>query len=120
MQCPFRDPKKLSMPPPLAPQFFIGRESLKDAWVNQLRAREKILVTNIVKKEFKEIESHDGKGLYLTVGWDTQSVKKRYLGVWGIIFLDFCFKDVFRLVETTISFYLIRHPTDFVLFLYQS
>jgi len=29
------------MPPPLAPQFFIGRESLKDAWVNQLRTREK-------------------------------------------------------------------------------
>jgi len=41
MQCPFGDPKKLSMPPPLAPQFFIGRESLKDAWVNYLRSMEK-------------------------------------------------------------------------------
>jgi len=31
----------LSMPPLKAPQFFIGRESPKDVWVNQLRSKEK-------------------------------------------------------------------------------
>ena len=41
MQCPLKDLNFLSMPPPLAPQFFIGRESPKDAWVNQLRTSEK-------------------------------------------------------------------------------
>jgi hypothetical protein len=40
----WHDPKRslcLSMPPPLIPQFFIGRESLKDVWVNKLRMKEK-------------------------------------------------------------------------------
>jgi len=40
MQSPLRDLNLLSMPPPLAPQFFIGHESPKDAWVNQGRTRE--------------------------------------------------------------------------------
>ena len=31
----------LSMPPLLAPQFFIGCESPKDAWVNNLTSKEK-------------------------------------------------------------------------------
>jgi len=43
------------MPPPSAPQFFIGRESRKDAWANELRQREKILATNFVKEEFKDL-----------------------------------------------------------------
>ena len=32
---------RLSMPPLLAPQFFIGCESPKDAWVNNLTSKEK-------------------------------------------------------------------------------
>jgi hypothetical protein len=32
----YRDPSILSMPPLLAPQFFIGRESPKDVWVIKL------------------------------------------------------------------------------------
>ena len=31
----------MSMPPLLAPQFFIGHESPKDAWANKLRKTEK-------------------------------------------------------------------------------
>ncbi len=31
----------MSMPPLLAPQFFIGHESPKDAWANKLREKEK-------------------------------------------------------------------------------
>jgi len=31
----------MSMPPLLVPQFFIGHESLKDAWANKLREAEK-------------------------------------------------------------------------------
>ena len=40
---------------PLAPQFSIGRESQKDVWVISLDQRKKILVTHIVKEEFKDI-----------------------------------------------------------------
>jgi len=54
------------MPPLYKPhKFFIGRESPKDVWVNQPRKRKKILVTNMVKEEFKDIELHDGGGLNL-------------------------------------------------------
>jgi len=53
------------MPPLLIPQFFIGRESLKDVWVNKLRHKKKISVTNKVKEEFREIESQDRKSLNL-------------------------------------------------------
>ena len=53
------------MPPPLAPQFFIGHESQKDVWVTSLDQRKKILVTNMVKEEFKDIELHDEDGLNL-------------------------------------------------------
>jgi hypothetical protein len=48
------------MPPPISPTIFIGRESPKDAWVNQLRQRKKTLVTNMVKEEFNVLELHDG------------------------------------------------------------
>ena len=53
---------------------------LKDVWVNQLRSKEKILVTSIVKGEFKDIALHDGGGLNLMVIRDTQSSRK----------IDFC------------------------------
>jgi len=65
------------MPPPLAPQFFIGRESQKDVWVTSfLDQRKKILVTNMVKEEFKDVGLHDGGGLNLMVIRDTQSSRK--------------------------------------------
>jgi len=70
------DPLNLSMPPQQAPQFFIGRESQKDVWVTSLDQRKKILVTNMVKEEFKDIELHDGGGLNLIVIRDTQSSRK--------------------------------------------
>jgi hypothetical protein len=60
------------MPPRLAPQFFIGRESPKDVWVNKLSQRKKILVTHIVKEEFKDIDLHEGGGLNFIVARDTQ------------------------------------------------
>ena len=53
------------MPPLKAPQFFIGRESQKDVWATSLNQRKKILVTNMVKEESKNIELHDGGGLNL-------------------------------------------------------
>ncbi len=89
-------PHRLSMPPRLAPQFFIGCESPKDAWVNKLIGqRKKILVTNMVKEEFKDIELNDGGGLNFMVTPDTQTSRKifpyahRYQ-----FFLTFGFKDV--------------------------
>jgi hypothetical protein len=54
------------------------------------------LVTNIVKEEFKEIESHDGGGLNLMVIRDTQTSRKLIsMGIGGEFFLTFGFKDVF-------------------------
>jgi len=53
------------------------------------------LVTNIVKEEFKDIESHDGGGLNLTVKRDTQSSRKRFYWEGREFFLTFGFKDVF-------------------------
>jgi hypothetical protein len=66
------------MPPLYKPhRFFIGRKSPKDVWVNQLLdQRKKILVTNTVKEEFKDIELHDRDGLNLMVIQDTQSSRK--------------------------------------------
>ena len=88
-------PPKLSMPPQLAPQFFIGRESQKDVWVTSLDQRKKILVTNMVKKEFKDIKLHDGGGLNLMVIRDTQSSRKiDFHGYGGVFFLTLGFKDV--------------------------
>jgi hypothetical protein len=84
------------MPPLLAPQFFIGREPPKDGWVIKLRQRKKISVTNIVKEEFKDTESHDGGGLDLIVIRDTQT--SRNIDIYGegrIFFLSFGFKDGF-------------------------
>jgi hypothetical protein len=84
------------MPPRSAPQFFIGRESLKDAWVNELiDQRKKLLVTNSVKEEFKDIEFHDGGCLNLIIKRDTQT--SRNIDTYGygeIFFLTFGFKDV--------------------------
>jgi len=78
-----------------APQFFIGRESQKDVWVTSLDQRKKILVTNMVKEEFKDIELHDGGGLNLMVIRDTQSSRKiDFLGSGEYFFLTFGFKDV--------------------------
>ena len=78
-----------------APQFFIGRESPKDAWVISLDQRKKILVTNVAKEEFKDIELRDGGGLNLMVIRDTQSSRKVDIyGYRGIFFLTFGFKDV--------------------------
>ncbi len=59
-----------------APQFFIGRESQKDVWVTSLDQRKKILVTNMVKEEFKDIELHDGGGLNLIGHMGYPVVKK--------------------------------------------
>ena len=55
------------------------------------------MVTNIVKEEFKDIESHDGGGLNLTVERDTQSSRKRFYWEGREFFLTFGFKDVFCL-----------------------
>jgi hypothetical protein len=38
-----------------------------------LDQRKKILVTNMVKEESKDVELDDGGGLNLMVTWDTQS-----------------------------------------------
>jgi hypothetical protein len=88
------------MPPRLAPQFFIGRESPKDAWANQLiDQRKKILVTNSVKEEFKDIEFHDGGCLNLIIKRDTQT--SRNIDIYGygeMFFLTFGFKDAFKRV----------------------
>ncbi len=84
------------MPPRLAPQFFMGRESQKDAWANKLIGqRKKILVTNRVKEEFKDMESHDGGCLNLIIKRDTQTSRNIDIyGDGGIFFLTFGFKDV--------------------------
>jgi hypothetical protein len=76
----------LEYAPLLAPQFFIGCESPKDVWVNNPNRRKKILVANIVKKEFRDIEPHDGNGLYLIVERDTQASRKWCLGGIGDFF----------------------------------
>jgi hypothetical protein len=83
------------MPPCLAPQFFIGRESPKDAWVNKLIGqRKKILVTNVVKEEFNDIEFHDGGCLNLIIKRDTQTSRNIDIyGTGGIFFLTVGFKD---------------------------
>ena len=86
----------MSMPPLYKPhKFFIGREPPKDVWVTSLDQRKKILVTNVVKEEFKDIELYDGGGLNLMVIRDTQSSRKIDFRGWrGVFFLTFGFKDV--------------------------
>jgi hypothetical protein len=70
-------PLVLSMPPLYKPhKFFIGRESPKDVWVTSLYQGKKILVTNVVKEEFKDIEIHDGGGLNL-IGYTGYPVVKK-------------------------------------------
>jgi hypothetical protein len=44
--------------------------------VGTLDQRKEILVTNMVKEEFKNIELHDGGGLNLMIIRDTQSSRK--------------------------------------------
>jgi hypothetical protein len=63
----------LSIPPLYkSHKFFIGRESLKDVWVNQLRSQEKDIGHEQVKEEFQNTELHDRGGLNLMVIRDTQ------------------------------------------------
>jgi hypothetical protein len=70
-------PLVLSMPPLYKPyKFFIGRESPKDVWVTSLDQRKKILVTNMVQEEFKDIELHDGGCLSL-IGYMGYPVVKK-------------------------------------------
>ena len=57
-------------------KFFIGRESLKDVWVNKLDHRKKILVTNRAKEEFIHIETYYRDSLNLMVVRDTQPSRK--------------------------------------------
>ena len=65
------------MPPRYKPhKFFIGRESLKDVWVDQLRSQEKDIGHEQVKEEFQDTELHDRGGLNLMVIWATQSSRK--------------------------------------------
>jgi len=62
---------------------------------NQLSQRKKILVTNIVKEEFKNIELHDRGGLNFMVTRDTQSSRKAdFCGHRGVFFLTFGSKEV--------------------------
>jgi len=64
-------------------------------WVTSLVQRKKILVTNMVKEEFKDIELHDGGGLNLMVIRDTQSSRIiDFLGSGEYFFLTSGFKDV--------------------------
>ena len=57
---------------PLSPAIFHRPRVSKRCMGSQLRSNEKILVTNMVKEEFKDVELHDGGGLNLTVNRDTQ------------------------------------------------
>ena len=52
-----------------------------------------ILVTNIVREEFKDIESHDRAGLNLIVIRDTQTSRNDTSGCRGLFILTFGFKD---------------------------
>jgi hypothetical protein len=47
---------------------------------NQLSQGKKILVTNMVKEDFKDVVLHDGGGLNLMVTRDTQSSRKADFG----------------------------------------
>jgi hypothetical protein len=89
-------PLVLSMPPLYKPyKFFIGRESPKDVWVNQLSDQRKKMVMNMVKGKFKDIGLHYRGGLNLIVIRDTQSSRKiDFRGYRGVFFLTFGFKDV--------------------------
>jgi hypothetical protein len=44
---------------------------------NQLSQRKKILVTNVVKEEFEDIEIHDGGGLNLMIDYSGYPVVKK-------------------------------------------
>jgi hypothetical protein len=57
-----------------------------------LNSREKILITNIVKEEFIEIDFQYRSGLYLIVKRDTQSSGNNTSGLGEDIFLDFWFQ----------------------------
>ena len=53
------------------------------------------MVTNIVKEEFKDIESHDGGSLNLRLYGIPSRQEKDFTGQEGDFFLTFGFKDVF-------------------------
>jgi hypothetical protein len=62
---------------PISPTIFHRLRVSKRCVGNKLLdQREKILVTNMVKEEFKDIEVHDGDGLNLMIIRDTQSSRK--------------------------------------------
>lgn len=66
---------------------------------NQLSKRKKILVTNLVKEEFKDVGLHDAGGLNLMVIRGTQSSRKTdFCGHRVVLFLTFGFKDGLRKV----------------------
>jgi len=62
---------------PISPAIFHRLRVSKRCVGNKLLdQRKKILVANVVKEEFKDIEIHDGGGLNLMVIQDTQSPRK--------------------------------------------
>jgi len=61
---------------PMSPTIFHRPRVSERCMGNQLSQRKKILVANMVKKEFKDIELHDGGGLNLIIIRDTQSSRK--------------------------------------------
>ena len=62
---------------PISPTIFHRPRVSKRCVGNQLLdQRKKILVTNMVKEEFKDVGLHDGGGLNLMVIRDTQSSRK--------------------------------------------
>jgi hypothetical protein len=65
---------------PISPAVFHRPRVSERCMGNQLSQREKILVTNMVKEEFNDIELHDGGGLNLMVTRDTQSSRKTDFG----------------------------------------
>ncbi len=73
----------MSMPPQKSHKFFIGNKSLKDVWVNKLRAKEKDIGHQQVKEEFQDLEILDKESLNLRVTRDTHSSRKRFLWVRG-------------------------------------
>jgi hypothetical protein len=78
----------------ISPVIFHRPRVSKRCMGNQLSKGKKILVTNMLKEEFKDIELHGGGGLNLIVIRDTQSSRKiDFHGYRGVFFLTFGFKD---------------------------
>ena len=100
MQCPSRDLKELSMPPPLSPQFFIGRESQKDAWVNQLGIREKDIGHEHCKEGVQgRLNLMTGKACTLQLNGIPRALRNNTSGYGGLFFLTSGYKDAFCLIR---------------------